>query len=515
VVVAVVVSSVLLLSASPSASAATSPVLAGAVSDSSALAGATSVATSGKYAYTTAYSAGTLTAIDISDPAHPFVSGASPSATSLLNASTVNIAGGYAFVASKNRNAGTNSNDDGTGNSLTILDISTDPARPAIVGAVTDPISLFGAYGVAVSGNYAYVAAQGCLGGQPCPNPNVGNAFDVIDISSRPSPRIVATIDNSSLPAPWSGSDALLHACSVAVSGNDAFVTAPYSNRLTVIDISNPVSPRIVASLQDPSQLDFDVDVAVGNGYAYVADQASGLGRLAVVDVRDPTNPQVVGSVTDTTLLDGAYRVRVRGNFAYVAAVYASALAVVDVSDPNRPTLAGGYRGAPTVNRTTGLDLDPTGRYLVTSSPFLPTESGTVYPPYPFQPGGPTATGSISVIDLRPTPPMNEQLPAALVGDWTRSVTAKDWRRAGVSNEPSSHLLMHIGANDAVTVAKWRSARFSPLPGGRLTISGVAGCAGKAGVYGWKISGRSFTLTVVHDGCGLERGLFSGTWRRR
>ena len=56
------------------------------------------------------------------------------------------------------------SNDDGTGNSLTILNISTNPAQPQIVGTpLTDSTKLFGAYGVAVSGNYAYVAAQGCL----------------------------------------------------------------------------------------------------------------------------------------------------------------------------------------------------------------------------------------------------------------------------------------------------------------------------------------------------------------
>ncbi len=158
------------------ASAQSAPALAGSIADSATLSGTTSVAIAGHYAYTTGYYAGELTAIDISNPAAPTIAGSSASSTALLDADTVNIAGGYAFVVSKNRNgpSGSNSNDDGSGNGLTILDISSNPAVPAIVGTVTDPVNLFGAYGIAVSGNYAYVAAQGCLAGQPCPNSAVG-----------------------------------------------------------------------------------------------------------------------------------------------------------------------------------------------------------------------------------------------------------------------------------------------------------------------------------------------------
>jgi hypothetical protein len=382
-----------------------SPALVGSVSDPSTLSGTTSVAVSGNYAYTTAYYAGRLTAIDISNPAHPTIAGSSPFANSLLNGSTVNIVGGYAYVASKNANgpSGTNSNDNGTGNSLTILDIGTNPAQPAIVGSVTDAVDLFGAYGVAVSGNYAYVAAQGCVSGQPCPKSNVGNSFAVVDISSPSTPRIVAKIHNQSLPAPWTGSGALNHACSVAVAGNYAYVTAAYSNRLTVIDISNPLSPTIVASLQDSSQLAFDVDVAVGGGYAYVADQSSGLGRLAVVDVHNPTAPFIAGSVTNSTWLNGAYRVRLRGNFAYVSASYAGAVSAVDISNPTNPRFAGGYSSGAVLNRTTGLDVDSSGRFLIAASPFLATQTQPLYPPYPLQ-SGPTITGTMSVVDLDPSP---------------------------------------------------------------------------------------------------------------
>src|SRR6202030_2638814 len=100
---------------------------------------------------------------------------------------------------------------------LTIVDIHTNPAQPSIVGTLTDATNLFGAYGVAVAGNDAYVAGQGCLSGQPCPNPAVGNSFAVVDVSAPANPTIVATLHNSSLPQPWAGSNALDHADSVFV----------------------------------------------------------------------------------------------------------------------------------------------------------------------------------------------------------------------------------------------------------------------------------------------------------
>ena len=170
------------------------------------------------------------------------LAGSSAPDNAVRNATTVNIAGGYAFVTSKNRNgpSGSGSNDDGTGNSLSIFDITTTPAVPSLVGTVHDAKRLFGGYGIAVSGHYAYVAAQGCLSGQPCPDTSVGNAFDVIDISFPASPAIVATIHDTTQ---------LAHATSVAISGNYAYVTAPYQDRLTVVDISNPLKPSTSPSM--------------------------------------------------------------------------------------------------------------------------------------------------------------------------------------------------------------------------------------------------------------------------
>ena len=387
-----------------SAYAVVDPVLSGSVADSVTLPGETAVAVSGHYAYVTGYYAGKLVAVDISNPAEPVIAGASESSEALTNATTVNIVGGYAYVVSKNRNGSkvSETNDDGTGNSFTILDIATHPASPTIVGSLHDTESLFGGYGVAISGNYAYVAAQGCLSGQPCPNPAVGNAFAAIDIGNPAAPTLVAALHDSSLPSPWTGANAFGHATAVAISGNYAYVTASSQNRLTVVNIADPLNPEIVASLKDNANLNAPVDVAVSGQYAYVADQTTP-GRLTVVNVSNPPEPQVVASLASSSL-NGAYRVRLRGDFAYVSAFSGADAAALDISNPLGPRLVAAVADGTHLNKTSGLDVDQSGSYLVTSSPFLSSQTQPVYPPFALQLGGPTLTGTVSVITLDPEP---------------------------------------------------------------------------------------------------------------
>src|SRR5947209_8770655 len=99
---------------------ATSPTVSGSIASATSLSGNDAVAVSGTYAYATGYYPGTLTVVDISNPASPQIVGQTPAANSLLNGTNVAISGSYAYVVSKNRNgtSGSGVNDDGTGNSL-------------------------------------------------------------------------------------------------------------------------------------------------------------------------------------------------------------------------------------------------------------------------------------------------------------------------------------------------------------------------------------------------------------
>lgn len=387
-----------------SALASTDPVFDNSISDPANLSGATAVDVSGNYAYTTAYGAGQLTAVDVSNPADPIVAGESAQTNELFNGSGITIAGGYAYVVSKNRNGpnppGT-SNDDGTGNSLTVLDIHTNPASPQEVGHVHDASNLFGAYGIGVSGTHAFVAAQGCLSGQPCPNSSVGNSFAVLDVSDPANPALVpgGVLHNNSLPGTWHGTDALDHADSVAISGNLAYVTAFLGNRLTVIDISDPAHPTIIASLLDPA-LTLPNDVAVEGNYAFVADQnsvGSGLAEFTVVDISSPSAPKVVASLVAPSL-GGAYRIKVSGDFAYVSASSAAAMNVINIADPTHPALVWSDTDDTHFWHTTGVSLDSTGQFLVASSPLQQNQTNQIFPPFT------TTTGTVSTIALEPTP---------------------------------------------------------------------------------------------------------------
>jgi hypothetical protein len=378
------------------AAAATEPVIVGAVSGATSLSGTTSVAVSGNYAFAASYWSGQLNVIDISNPSSPSVVASTSPTSQMIGADNVTIAGIYAFVTSKNQNASTSSNDDGNGNSLTVVNIS-NPLDPVVVPIPTQNASeLFGAYAVAVSGSYAYVASQGVLGSpQPqAPQTSTGS-FSVIDLSTG---AIVANIQNASLPG--TQTDWLRHATGVAIDGNFAYVTAFGGSRLTTIDITNATVPKLVASLHDPTNLAAPNDVVTEGNFAYIANQVSPGMEFTVVNLS--TN-SVVGTVTDPTLA-GAYRVRVNGNLAYVSANSASSVAAIDVSNPNAPRLAGVVTD-PHLANVDGLAVSSTGRYLIATSPRLTTDPMVTYPPYPLSgaTNSPTNTGTVSVIDLEPT----------------------------------------------------------------------------------------------------------------
>ncbi len=415
------------------------PTLVNSVQSSTSLSGAGYVAVSGTYAYVAAFYQDALAVVDISNPALPQVVGQSDSSPCLLNASHLTIVGTYAYVVSQNRNLAPanpstgypGNNDDGTGNCLTILDISNQTA-PTIVGTFHDPNVMFGPHGVAVAGSYAFIAAQGCLtlNKEPCPNSPVlqdASSFIVVDVSDPSHPTLVASVADENLPAPWTGSKALQHACGITVFGNYAYVTASYSNRLTIVDISDPLHPSIVGSVQDATNLPRPVDVAYKNGFAYVANQSLN-GNVTAVDVRNPTAPQVVGTYGKSGLLNGAYRIRVRKNFAYVAAVTANATVAIDISDPAHPRLAGPYVDTARLNHSAGVDLDQTSRYAISTSGYLSTDFPNnirpIYPPFPGQPGGKTATGTVSVISLDPNPISVSIPPTSGPGSSTSATTA-------------------------------------------------------------------------------------------
>ncbi|MDB9944496.1 hypothetical protein OAD26_00660, partial [bacterium] len=243
------------------------------------------------------------------------VGGVKPGVDGDLNGPrSIAVSGDYAYVAAN------------ADNSLRIVDIS-DPTNPSIVGGVKDDTNLAAAQSVDVSGNYAYVAA------------NADNSLRIVDISDPTNPSIVGGVKDDTN---------LLDISSVSISGNYAYVANLNDNSLRVIDISDPTNPSIVGGVKDDTNLAGVYYVDVSGNYAYVAAVFDN--SLRIIDISDPTNPSIVGGVKDAVNLSAPYTVAVSGNHAYVGANTDNSLRIVDISDPTNPSIVGGVKGVETVS---------------------------------------------------------------------------------------------------------------------------------------------------------------------
>jgi len=215
----------------------------------------------------------------------------------------VAVAGNYVYVAEGRK--WDDLHHTYVGGGLLVIDVSVPGSR----GVVGPCCTAGGAWDVAVQGNYAYVVTGGFgLGSE--------RELHVVDL---PTPGSPTAVGYCGTPGSASG---------VAVAGNYAYVAA---HVLYVIDVSNPPFPSQVGSCDT-----WGGDIAVGGNYAYIAAGEAG---LRVIDVSAPEFPTEVGSC-DTPGL----HVAVAGNYAYVSA--GAGLLIIDVSTPAFPTVAGSYETA-------------------------------------------------------------------------------------------------------------------------------------------------------------------------
>ena len=245
----------------------------------------------------------------------------------------VAVAGNYAYVA-----------DGETG--LRVINVS-NPAAPAQIGFY-DTTGM--ANDVAVVGNYVYVA-DGLSG------------LRVVNVSNPASPTEVGSYV---IPG---GSEA--YAQGIAVVGNYAYVAGSSTGGLRIVNIANPTAPSLVGFYDSPGMA---LDVAVAGNYAYVADGSAG---LRVINISNPAAPSAVGSYTSAW----AQRVAVVGNYAYVVA-QDHGLRVLNVSNPATPTEVGSYD-----TPSYAIDISVSGNYAYiadynsvrvvnVSNPAVPTEAG-------------------------------------------------------------------------------------------------------------------------------------------
>lgn len=226
---------------------------------------ASDVEVAGDYAYVANGATG-LEILNISNPSAPSLVGAYDTTGS---ARAVRVVGNSAYVA-----------DDLSG--LQIINV-TNPAAPTRVGGYNTSGN---ACGVDVAGGYACVA-------------DGSGGLQVIDVRNPANP---------TLAGHYSVSNCAFN--DVAISGNNAYITDGYQGLFQVVNISVPANPVLVGTgytgYGDP------LKVSISGNYAYVG---AGSGGVAVYDITSPTDPGLVAQYHGCTGMD----VAISNGYVYVA----------------------------------------------------------------------------------------------------------------------------------------------------------------------------------------------------
>ncbi len=115
----------------------------------------------------------------------------------------------------------------------------------------------------------------------------------------------------------------------IAFAGTFAYVLC--DRGLAVVDLDNPLRPKITAEINDPV-LDDPKGIAIQFRYAFVVDR----GGLKVLDITDPAHPI---SVNNAALpLDDTRNIYVARTYAYIASGK-HGVAIVDIGSPEHPRL--------------------------------------------------------------------------------------------------------------------------------------------------------------------------------
>jgi len=146
----------------------------------------------------------------------------------------------------------------------------------------------------------------------------------------------------------------LTGAVNITLAGHYAYVLAPKG--LFVVDLDNPLKPRIVATVGAP-HLVGPRSVAVQFRYAFVTDTEG----LKVIDVTDPVKPRPVpNGVVRLTDARGVYLAR---TYAYVAAGR-QGLAIVDIERAETPVLDQLYDAGGAINDARDVKVGMTNASL-------------------------------------------------------------------------------------------------------------------------------------------------------
>lgn len=269
------------------------------------------VTVDGDFAYMTTWhrvTGGTvarLAIVNVENPGAPFPIGVF---SDLSAATDVTVSSGIAYVADMEWDSDGNAPPRSKG--LAIVDVSTDPSNPTLLGS----FQTHGAVqGVTVRGSTAYVH-------------DVGEGVIAVDVSDPLNPTRLGVYHS---PGDLRRID----------KAGDLLFFNDYWVGLNILDVSDPRKPTLVASRRNGPISSFNGDVRLQDGLAYVA---AGYNGLQVLDVSNPGTPTLLGSWEEHTAFDGGVAVREE---VLVATLGLGQMVVLDVSDPGNPLLASLFGG--------------------------------------------------------------------------------------------------------------------------------------------------------------------------
>jgi hypothetical protein len=115
----------------------------------------------------------------------------------------------------------------------------------------------------------------------------------------------------------------------VAVDGAGNLLAVDRDGDLWIVDVTDPTHPATLAHLPLPDGA--AGDVAVGDGYAYIAGRNA---AFSVVDIRQPAAPRLIGHLAPADGEAPTATVTLLGTLAMVTGQQ-----LVDVSHPDRPLI--------------------------------------------------------------------------------------------------------------------------------------------------------------------------------
>ncbi len=275
-----------------------------------------------------------LSVIDLSDKKNPVVIG-SVTSPDLKTASDVvlDATGKFAYVTVAYT----------TSSGLVTVDI-TNPATPTITSVLNHAgmLPIVTAGGIDRDGSVIYVVTEDAL-----------LPFEIGTDPRTPSPLAPSVFDTT---GPLGGK---VGGWDVAVENGYAYITTYSADRFYVVQLlasgATIYSPG--NGCIDPGngciwsgEFAGSIGVDVQGDYAYVVSHGKsyardGKGVFTIVDVSNPTTPVVVATLdsTDSEAFDGPYDVSVDGNVAAVTSMNTGSVALIDISNPTSPVVISTY----------------------------------------------------------------------------------------------------------------------------------------------------------------------------